>query len=176
VSTGQLPLRPDGPAAAGSGAPDPAVSPEYYSWVATRRAIAYLIDLVVLAFLMAIELFAFKVIGVLTFGLLAPILVLAYTLTPLAYHTLLIGGRGSATLGMRAMDVEVRTWTGGRPGYVQAALQTIVFYVTVGLTSFLILVVALFNSRRRCLHDYLCGTVVIRTLPRARMAIDAADA
>ena len=29
---------------------------------------------------------------------------------------LLVGGPQGATLGMRLADLEVRTWTGGRPG------------------------------------------------------------
>jgi uncharacterized RDD family membrane protein YckC len=87
---------------------------------------------------------------------------------PLAYHTWLIGGPSSATVGMQIMGVEVRTWDGRRPGYVQAALQTVVFYTSVALTSWLILLVALFNPRRRCLHDFLCGTIVIRSRPAVR--------
>jgi uncharacterized RDD family membrane protein YckC len=75
---------------------------------------------------------------------------------------LTIGGRRSATPGMRIMDITVRTWDGRRPGYFQAVVQTILFYATVGLTTWLILAVALFNGRRRCLHDYLCGTLVVR--------------
>jgi len=63
---------------------------------------------------------------------------------------------------MRLFDLQVSTWNGGKPGYLQALLQTAAFYVTVGLTSGLILIWALFNNRRRCLHDLLCGTVVHR--------------
>ena len=47
---------------------------------------------------------------------------------------------------------------------LQAALVTIVFYVSVALTGWLVLVVALFNNQRRTLHDYLCGTIVINDL------------
>ncbi len=98
----------------------------------------------------------------LTFGLLFGPAVALLGLLPLAYHTLLIGGDKSATIGMRLMDVEVRTWTGARPGYVQAGVQTALFYLSIAVLTPLILLVALFNERCRCLHDLLCGAVVIR--------------
>ncbi len=104
----------------------------------------------------------FSVAGLLSLGLLFPIMPVGLSLVPVAYHTLLIGGPWSATLGMLLFDLEVRSWTGARPGYLQALLMTLVFYTSVGLTGFLILVVALFNARHRTLHDYLSATVVVR--------------
>ena len=58
------------------------------------------------------------------------------------------------------MGIQVRTLDGGHPGYPQAALQTLLFYATMALTG-LLLVVALFNDRRRCLHDWLSGTIIV---------------
>ena len=60
---------------------------------------------------------------------------------------------------------------GGRPSYPLAAVQTIVFYTTVGLTSWLVLLVALFNARGRTLHDYLCGTLALNLARRARVPV-----
>ena len=99
-------------------------------------------------------------LGIFTFGLLWPGAALS-PLVALAYFTLTLGGRHSATPGMRWQDIELRTWNGRRPGYLQAALQTILFYVTVSVAA-LVLVVPFFTARRRCLHDYLCGTVFVR--------------
>jgi uncharacterized RDD family membrane protein YckC len=143
-----------------------AFTPAQFAGVPFKRVMAYLIDLVFLAVITAVEWFAFKIIGVLSLGLLTPILLVILALTPLAYHTLLIGGPWSATLGMRIMGIEVRAWNGNRPEILQAGLQTILFYVTVSMITPLILIFALFNQRRRCLHDYLCGTVVINTTPK----------
>jgi uncharacterized RDD family membrane protein YckC len=42
-----------------------------------------------------------------------------------------------------------------------------VFWITVSMITPLILVVCLFNERRRCLHDMLVGTVVINNAARA---------
>lgn len=119
-------------------------------------------DLLILAGLFVLYYFALVLFSVATFGLLTPLLILLGSLIPTAYHTLTIGGSASATLGMRMFGLEVRSWSGGKPGYLQALLHTVVFYVTVGFTSGLILLWPLFSNRRRCLHDLLCGTLIIR--------------
>lgn len=137
------------------------VRPELYRGVTLRRVVAYLMDLIVIAAATVVAGTAFVVLGVLSFGLLSPILAVLLLVVPLAYHTLLIGGRRASTLGMRFFGIEVRRIDGGPPGYPLAALQTIVFYATIMLTSWLILLVALFNGRGRTLHDYLCGTVAV---------------
>lgn len=165
LSTDNLPtLTPDG-AWTGS-PPDPLAAPERYEGVLWRRVFAYVVDLVLIGALWVIAFLVLSVAGLLSLGLLFPVIPVGLTLVPVAYHTLLIGGPWSGTLGMMLFDLEVRSWTGDRPGYLQALLMTLLFYTTVGLTSFLILVVALFNTRHRTLHDYLSATVVVR---RARL-------
>ena len=67
----------------------------------------------------------------------------------------------------------MRRIDGERPGYLQAALLTVVFYVSVAATSWLILLIALFNQRGCTLHDYLCGTLVVNTDRMARVRADA---
>ncbi|MFZ3033942.1 MAG: RDD family protein [Parvibaculum sp.] len=124
------------------------------------RTLAFLADIAVIVIASLAATVVFGVLGILTFGLLWP----GISLTPLialAYFTLTLGGPQSATPGMRWQGIELRTWDGQRPGYVQAALQTILFYVTVPLGSLLLLIVPFLNYRRRCLHDYLCGTVFV---------------
>ncbi len=136
--------------------PESLDKPELFDGIVMRRVIAYLIDL---AILLGITLFLW-ILVVLTFGLLGGIAAILTPAIPLAYHTLLIGGRESATLGMRMMGIEVRTLTGERPEIPQAFLQTALFYATMALTG-LLLIVALFNDRGRCLHDWLSGTVIV---------------
>jgi len=105
------------------------------------------------------------VLSVVSFWLLAPALWFLFGLIPLAYHTLLLSGRRSATWGMRCFDVELRSITGERPGFLQALAQTALFYITIGVTCSLILLFVLFNRRKRTLHDLLAGTVLVRTFP-----------
>ena len=147
------------------GSPDPAAFPELYEGVLWRRVSAYLVDLLFIGVIAIGVWVVFAVLWLLSFGLLGPVLWFLFGLVPLAYHTLLLSGRRSATFGMRCFDLELRSVTGERPRFLQALIQTALFYVTVAMTCSLILLVALFNRRRRALHDFLAGTVMVRTLP-----------
>lgn len=126
------------------------------------RSLAFIADLLIITVLLLATTIVFMVLGTLTFGLLWPGVSLSPVIA-LAYFTLTLGGPNSATPGMRWQGIELRTWDGKRPGYVQAALQTVLFYVTVPLGTVLLLIVPFLNARRRCLHDYLCGTVFVRS-------------
>jgi uncharacterized RDD family membrane protein YckC len=140
--------------------PDPLDDPDLYDGIIVRRVIGYFIDVLILVLIGCALWVALWILAIVSLGLLSPLFALAAVL-PVLYHTFFIGS-GGATPGMRAMDVEVRTWTGTPPGYAEAFIQTVVFYVTVPPTSALILLVALFNDRHRTLHDFLSGVVVVR--------------
>lgn len=146
------------------GMPDPEIQPEYYDDILLRRSLAYLVDAIVIFLLSAVAWFFAATLTVISFGLLSPLLGLPAAIG-FAYHTLLVGGPLWATLGMRLFGVEVRSHTGDPPSYLQAALLTAVFYVTVFPTSFLVLLICLMNPRRRALHDFAAGTVVLRARP-----------
>jgi len=146
--------------------PEPFASPEYYRGVLARRVLAYWVDLLCIGLLIALAWIVFWMLAIASLGLLSPLL-LILGLIPVLYHTLTIGGPRSATPGMRLAGVEVRSWTGERPSYLQAFVQTILFYVTVYPTGSLVLLIALFDRRRRTLHDILAGTLVIRQSPEA---------
>ncbi len=137
--------------------PRPLEEPDLFDGILWRRVVGYSIDLLIL-------MVVFSILGLivfLSFGLLAPINLAIAPLVPIAYHTFFIG-RDGATPGMKLLDLETRTWTGARPEYVQAFLMTILFYVSIAVTWLLILLVPLFNDRRRTLHDLISGVVVIR--------------
>ena len=140
---------------------DPLGTPQLYHSIIVRRVTAYLLDILIVGGLMSVAFVAISLSGLLIFGLgfifIGPVLFI----TPLAYHTLLIGGPHNATWGMRFMGIEVRRWPSGRPDLLQAAALTIVFYGSVTLTAWVILAVAFFSNSRRCLHDYFSGTVVV---------------
>ena len=146
---------------------DPFSDPAQFEGLLWRRSLAYVVDLCVLLCLLLLYKVVLVFFTVITFGLATPLLVLLAAAIPVAYHTLTIGGPGSATLGMRLFGLQVRIWNGGKPGYIQALLHTAVFYVTTSFTGGLILLWPLFSNRRRCLHDQLCGTMVVRRLGRA---------
>lgn len=141
---------------------DPFTDPARFDGVLWRRSLAYLTDLAILLGLLFLYQIALVFLSVATLGLATPLLILIAAAIPTAYHTLTIGGPSAATLGMRLFGLQVSVWNGGKPGYLQALLHTAVFYVTISFTSGLILLWPLFNNRRRCLHDLLCGTMVLR--------------
>jgi uncharacterized RDD family membrane protein YckC len=153
---------PSLPATWTGAAPDPLGFPALYDGLLWRRALAYLLDILVIGLLLAMAWTGLVLLGLLTFGLLWSLLPIAAWVIPLGYHAWLVGGPQSATLGMRLADLEVRTWTGGRPGFGQALLMAALFYATVAPTCLLVLLLVLLNDRRRTLHDYLSGVVVIR--------------
>jgi uncharacterized RDD family membrane protein YckC len=150
-----------------AGMPDPATIPEAYEGVLWRRTLAYFVDLCIIGVLAVLFWIVFAVLWVLSFGLLGPVLWFLFGLIPLAYHTLLLSSAWSATLGMRLFDLELRSVTGERPGFLQALAQTALFYLTVGATCSLILVFALLNRHKRTLHDVLAGTMMVRRFPVA---------
>jgi uncharacterized RDD family membrane protein YckC len=123
--------------------------------------VAYLLDLCFIAVLGLALSIVLVVLTIVSFGLLYGLWYLA-PLLAFAYHTLLIGGTRSSTWGMRLMGIEVADVDGGRPSYAQALVMTLVFYVSVLGTSYLVLLLALVTKHHRTLHDLLSGTVVLR--------------
>ena len=77
-----------------------------------------------------------------------------------------LGGSASATIGMRVMDLEMRTWYGAPAYFVLGAVHASSTGSRCRVTP-LVLLVGFFNERRRLLHDILLGTVVINNAVRA---------
>ncbi|MEM7173635.1 MAG: RDD family protein, partial [Pseudomonadota bacterium] len=115
--------------------------PELFEEVARRRIAAYVIDLLVLGLVWLALSLALGLLTILSFGLLAPANLFILAALPLIYNTGFVGFRG-ATPGMRIMDIEVVTLTGDRPDYLQAFILIAVFYLSVSLTAWFILLIA----------------------------------
>tara|TARA_Y100001960_G_scaffold329905_1_gene422467 strand:+ start:1254 stop:1793 length:540 start_codon:yes stop_codon:yes gene_type:complete len=156
-----------------NGAQEAFSDPDYFTGILFRRVIAYLVDVIIIAVLAtSIAVIAFVPV-VLTLGMLKPFVVGVIALVPIAYHTLMIGSDRPATLGMRLMGIEVRKLSGAKLGHGVALIQTILFYVTTSLTTWLILLVTFFNSKHRTLHDLFCGTMVIIVTRRSSNGSDS---
>jgi len=145
--------------------PDPLAQPEYYRSILSRRFIAWLVDSAILLVLMGGAFFVLVFTKIISFGLLALPVSLGFLVVPLVFYTVLLGGPGSATPGMRIVGITLRSWDNRPPDYVQALLRTLLHYATVVFLSPLVLIVVLCNGRHRALHDYLSGTVVVNCLP-----------
>jgi len=101
---------------------DPWTQPELFRGVLTRRAFAFLIDLVVLSIPVILACLFIAVFGVVTLGLgwvLFWLVSPASVVWALVYYGASLGGPHSATVGMRVMDLEMRTWYGA-PSYFHA--------------------------------------------------------
>jgi uncharacterized RDD family membrane protein YckC len=149
---------------------DPMMTPELFDGVLPRRVVAFIIDLLIIAIpLVAASMFIF-VLGLLTFGLgwaLFWLLSPASVVWALVYYGMTLGGPASATIGMRAMEIEMRTWYGAPAYFVLGAVHAIIYWISVSVLTPFILVVGCFNARRRLLHDMLVGTVLINNSSRA---------
>ena len=152
---------------------DPIAQPELFNGVATKRVFAFLIDLIVISVPVILGYLFILLFGLLTLGLGWALFWLAWPATvvwAILYYGATIGGPHSATIGMRVMDLELRTWYGA-PGYfVLGARHAVLFWVSISFLSPLIVVVGLFNGRRRLLHDVILGTVVINSSVRTEVA------
>lgn len=140
---------------------DPALEPDLFEGLLSRRAMAYLFDLIGVSVLWLVAAIVVFFLGVATFGLawliypaLWPILGVLYTMGTL-------GGPDSATPGMKAMGLTMRTTDGCRPDSLTALMHVVVFYaLTVTLTP-LVHLVGLFTERRQLLQDLAIGVLVM---------------
>lgn len=154
---------------------DPATHPELFDGVLARRLIAFVIDLVIIAIpvlvagvFMAAATIATLGIAAIFFAVLSPLYWPLIVIWALCYYGFTFGSPASATIGMRVMDLEMRTWYGSPAYFVLGAVHAIVFWVTISFLTPLVLLVGFFNERRRLLHDMLVGTVVINNPTRAQ--------
>jgi uncharacterized RDD family membrane protein YckC len=157
---------------------DPATSPELFDGVLPRRLIAFVIDLFIIAtpiivlglFGVAATIVTLGIAGIF-FALLWPLYWPMIVIWALCYYGLTFGSQASATLGMRVMDIEMRTWYGS-PGYfLLGAVHGLLFWMTIWFP--IVLIVPLLNSRKRLLHDMVIGTIVINNAARAQALRDA---
>jgi uncharacterized RDD family membrane protein YckC len=150
---------------------DPVISPELFEGVLPRRVLAFIIDAVIIALPMLLATIFIVILGLVTFGLGWLLFWLwspAAAIWAICYYGFTFGSPASATIGMRVMDLEMRTWYGAPAYFVLGAAHAVVFWISVSFLTPLILLVALFNNRRRLLHDMVVGTIVINNPVRAQ--------
>jgi uncharacterized RDD family membrane protein YckC len=149
---------------------DPAANPELFEGVLARRVMAFVIDVIIITVPLVIASVCIFIFGLITLGLgwaLFWVLSPASIIWALFYYGLTLGGPASATIGMRAMELEMRTWYGAPAYFVLGAVHAIVFWITVSVLTPVILLVGFFNARSRLLHDMLVGVVLINNPARA---------
>jgi uncharacterized RDD family membrane protein YckC len=149
---------------------DPIAHHELFEGVLTRRVLAFVIDVLIISIpiiLVSIFIFLFGIftfgLGWLLFWLVSP----ASAIWAIVYYGMTMGSPASATYGMRAFDLEIRTWYGGPCYFLLGAVHAILFWVSISALTPFVVIVGFFNERRRLLHDFLLGTVVVNSERRA---------
>ena len=149
---------------------DPYLEPELFRGVLTRRVFAFIIDVILLSIPVVLAVVFIAVFGLVTLGLgwaLFWLVSPASIIWALVYYGATLGGPHSATIGMRVLDLELRTWYGA-PGYfLLGAMHAVLFWISISVLSPFVVLVGLFNGRRRLLHDFVLGTVIINNSVRA---------
>jgi uncharacterized RDD family membrane protein YckC len=103
-----------------------------FEGILARRMVAFLIDFIILAAPVAFLAMFIFVIGIVTFGLgfgFYALLWPAMIIWALAYFGLTLGSPASATIGMRVMEIELRTWYGSPAYFVLGAVHAVVFWI-----------------------------------------------
>jgi uncharacterized RDD family membrane protein YckC len=130
--------------------------------VMSRRCLAWVVDIVLIAILIWCLWWVLVMFGLLTFGLgFGAMSILPFV--PFCYHFFSLMAAASATPGQRMMGLTVRRNDDmGPPTGLQALVSVLVFYVTISVSGGILLAVALFTTRHRALHDLASGLVVVR--------------
>lgn len=133
-----------------------------YDGVRTRRVMAFFIDYaIVLLLCIPVAVLVFF-IGIFTLGLgffLYPVL---FLLVAIPYIGLSMGGPNQATPGMRMMNIRVARLDGRSVDFMLAVVHGVLFWGLNAVLTPLVLVATLVLDRKRALHDWLLGTVVVR--------------
>lgn len=135
--------------------PDPERQAEFYADVPLKRALAWVIDtLIIVAICMLIVLATLFVSA-----LFWPLLLLA---VGLAYRTATLAQR-SATLGMRLLSIEFRTMKGERLDMTQAFLHSLGLTISFAIPVIQIIsaVLMVTTQRGQGLTDFALGTVAL---------------
>jgi uncharacterized RDD family membrane protein YckC len=137
------------------GLPDPDTQAEFYADIPVKRAIAWVIDiLIVFTLAFFISLF--------TFGLLFLVFGFLTLAIGFIYRTVTLANR-SATLGMRLVAIEIRNAQGERLDLATAALHTIGYQLSMAffLAQIGSIVLMLTGRRAQGLTDHVLGTAAV---------------
>lgn len=138
-----------------TGLPDPIRKPEFYQGVPTKRALAWLIDVVMIGVLSAVALPFTAFTGIFFF----PFLMLV---TGFFYRWATIAG-GSSTWGMRMMAIELRDHQGLRLTGGDALWHTMGYTLSVAFApvQLISILLMLITGRGQGVTDHIMGTAAI---------------
>ena len=143
---------------------NPMIEAELYQGVLTRRFLAFLVDVVIISLPVVLATVFIAVFGVVTLGLgwaLFWLISPASAIWAIVYYGASLGGPHSATPGMRLLGIQMRTLNGARGYFLLGAAHAVLYWLSVSFLTPFVVLVGVFNRRRRLLHDFVLGTVVV---------------
>lgn len=143
------------------GLPDPDTQAEFYADVPMKRAIAWVVDSLLILAMVVLIGFLTVFVGFFFFGFL----LLA---VGLIYRTVSLANR-SATPGMRLTAIELRNHKGERLDLMTAFLHTLLFTLSVSFVvpQLISIVLMLTTPRGQGLTDMLLGTAAVNRAARS---------
>ncbi len=138
------------------GLPDPEQNPDFYSGVPLKRAIAWLVDVTIIAVVTALLVPLTAFIGLFFFPMMMMVVGFLYRWATIS--------SGSATWGMRLMAIELRTGEGHRLDATTAFLHVAGYAVSMMLMPLQLVSMAmmLLTPYGQGLTDSLLATTAIR--------------
>ena len=134
-----------------------------YSGVLSRRVFAFLIDYAIVLLLCIPAAVIVFFLGVITFGLGWFLFPALFVIVAVLYFGMTLGGPSQATPGMRAMGIAMARMDGRRIDFLLSTVHIVLFWIINSVLPPLILLAGLFTERSRLVHDFLLGTVIVRT-------------
>ncbi|MDH7800458.1 MULTISPECIES: RDD family protein [unclassified Rhizobium] len=134
-----------------------------YSGVLSRRVFAFLIDYAIVLLLCIPAAVIVFFLGVITLGLGFFLYPALFVIVAVLYFGVTLSGASQATPGMRAMGIAMARMDGRRIDFLLATVHIVLFWVINSVLTPLILLAGLFTERSRLVHDFLLGTVLVRT-------------
>ncbi len=145
---------------------DPARHPERYEGVLIRRVLAFVIDAVLMGILYLIGWFLVFILGFFTLGLGWLLFALMAPLVIFGYAAFTLGLR-SRTVGMGLLGLEMRLTDGAPIPMTIAMGHAVLFYIVCVIFTPIVLIIGLFNQKRRLPHDMILNMVLINDAMKA---------
>lgn len=134
-----------------------------YSGVLSRRIFAFLIDYAIALLLCIPAAVIVFFLGVITLGLGFFLYPALFVIVAVLYFGVTLSGPSQASPGMRAMGIAMARMDGRRIDFLLATVHIALFWIINSVLTPLILLAGLFTERSRLVHDFLLGTVMVRT-------------
>ena len=134
-----------------------------YSGVLSRRVFAFLIDYAIVLLLCIPAAVIVFFLGVITLGLGFFLYPALFVIVAVLYFGVTLSGPSQASPGMRAMGIAMARMDGRRIDFLLATVHIALFWIINSVLTPLILLAGLFSERSRLVHDFLLGTVMVRT-------------